>query len=424
MKRNIVVLTLILALLFPSSLLAIAPQTDEVQPYALMLKEAIYLTLKNSPDLQKDDVMVGLVERGKIDSKNLYRNVDTGVRGGIGNLKQQLKATEAKQAYLVAQTGGDPDLLHLLTPDLAALEVQKQAITYSLSGLDILKDARDDIEDVKEGFEDGYDDALRIRKDADKKISFGVEKLYLSMLSLQDFIVVQKDNVSLQQRLREIEEIKYQNGLSTAVDVAKASQKVRDEEERLNDLKNTYVLLTYQMNRNIGREWDAPLVLAPTVFDPVEIGDIEEVYEKALEASLEVEQYNRTIHDKEHDIIKNKRHSDVVNKIKLQIQDTELKLEQTKYNIQNTLEGLRYQYRNAQKMVVNKTNKYGTTKVEYEQAKVLCKQEMGLQVQLEGSELLMKKAKSEYLKALYDYYLATRELQIAQDGIFLAEVKA
>jgi hypothetical protein len=389
------------------------------ESYTLTLKDAIELTLKNSPDLKKADVMVGLAERGKMDTSNLYDDIKTGIQAGAAGIHQKLQALDMQKQALLASTGGDPEKMKAISPDLAAIEVQRQGLVYSLGSIDLMTETNEKIKDMADRAEESYEDAKKARDDAREKIKFAVEKLYLAMLNLDDFIKLQEANVKLQKDLTAIERLKYENGLSTAVKVDKGAQKVMDEEKKLRELENTRLLLRYQMNRNIGRPWDASLSLAPVAFEPVMTEDMKTGYENAVASSLAIEQYNRTIKNKNEDLKDSGGASDVEEKLQLEISQAELNLNDTKYKLKTTLEKLHYKKEDAQRLLIDAQSKYNTARVEYEETKTMYEQEMALKITVDASRLALDKAYNDYVKAVYDYYLAARELQLAQMGIIL-----
>lgn len=386
--------------------------------YTLTMKEAVDLTLKNSPDLQMVDVYVGLAERAMLDSRNMRDDLRDGINATLQGAHQKINAIEMQKEALKQQMTQDPTLMPLLAPKIAALEVAQQGVVYSLGAVDLMEGTTENIKKLSERAEEGYDDARQARKDADKKAGYGTEKLYLAMLSLDDFIKLQEDNVSLQRELTRLERLKYENGFSTAVEVDKAAQKVMEEEKRLNDLKNTRLLLTYQMNRNIGRKWNAPLQLAPVGFQPVQTEQVESGYQKALDAALVILQHNRTINNKKEDLRDSDTNSDELAKIRLEIRKTEIDLQDTQFKMKKALEDLNYKVIDAKKKLTDCKQKYETTQKDHEHALIAYKHGMSLQVQVTGSKLLMNKDYNEYIKAMYDYYLAARELQLGEEGIY------
>lgn len=415
MKKRIALFTIVCLLFVTFPVTAAETGSDT---YTLTMKEAVDLTLKNSPDLQMVDVYVGLAERAMLDSRNMRDDLNEGINATLQGAHQKINALEMQKQALKQQMAQDPTLIPLNAPKIAALEVAQQGVVYSLGAVDLMKDTTENIKKLSERAEEGYDDARQTRKDADKKAGYGTEKLYLAMLSLDDFIKLQEDNVKLQRELTELERLKYQNGFSTAVQVDKAAEKVMEEEKRLNDLKNTRLLLTYQMNRNIGREWNAPLQLVPVGFQPVQTEQVEIGYQKALDAALVILQHNRTIDNKKEDLHNSGTNSDELAKVKLEIKKTEIDLQDTQFKMKKTLEDLNYKVADAKKKLTDCKQKYETAQKDYEHVLIAYEHGMSLKVQVNGSKILMNKAYNEYIKAVYDYYLAARELQLGEEGIY------
>ena len=412
-------LTMIVCLLMMAAPVMGAETAAATEPYTLTLQEAVDLTLRKSPDLSMADVYVDLANRAKVDSREMYDDIKAGINGTVYAANQKLQALDMQKQAILQATGGDPQKLKMAAPDLAALEVARQGIIYSMGAVDLMSETNKNIKEISERAAEGYDDARQARQDAERKLAFGVEKLYLSMLTLDNFITVQEDNLELQRELVRIERLKHENGLSTAVEVDKATQKGMEEQQRLHDLQKIRLQLTYQMNRNIGRPWDAPLRLALVGFQPVKTEELEAGYQKALETSLAIKQQQRTLETKRDDLKSRDLASDKEEKIKIEIRKTELELQDTQFQLRKNLEDLHANLANAKQNLITCKQKYGTARADYEQAMIAYENQMGLKAQVDGSKLIMDKNYNDYAKASYDYYLAARELQLGQDGLFL-----
>jgi hypothetical protein len=418
MKKRIALLTIFCLLLGTVPALAtVAPNTNNEtnrEAYTLTMTEAVDLTLKNSPDLQITDVYIGFAERSMLDTREMRDDLREGINATLQGAHQQLAALEMQKQ---AVQNFEPNPI-MQAAKLASLEVARQGVVYSMGAIDLMSQTTKNIRKLSERAEEGYDDAQWARQDAEKKVAYGVEKLYLAMLTLDDFITMQEDNVDLQRELTRIERLKYQNGLSTAVQVDKVAQKVLEEEQRLHDLQNTRLLLTYQMNRNIGRAWNAPLRLAPVGLQSVKISDVGTAYQKAVDSALSIFQYKRNLDNKKDDLRKVESNSAEKERIKLEMRKIELDLAETQYKMKKNLEDLNSKMKMAKEKLTECKQKYETAKADYEQAQVAYQQKIGLKVQVQGAKLLLDKAHNDYVNAINDYYLAVRELQLGEEGVF------
>ncbi len=417
MKKRIALFTIFCLLIGVVPTYATFSETNNEtgrETYTLTMQEAVALTLKNSPDLQVTDVYVDFAERSMIDVRDMRDDLRDGINATLQGAHQQIRALEMQKQ---AVENFEPDPV-TKAAKIAGLEVARQGVVYSMGAIDLMKETRKNIKNLSERAEEGFDDAKWVRQDAEKKVAYGVEKLYLAMLILDDFIVLQEDNIALQRELTRIERLKYQNGLSTAVEVDKVAQKVWEEEQRLQDLENTRLLLTYQMNRNIGREWNTPLRLAPVGFQPVKISDVETAYQKAVDSALIIFQLNRNLDNKKDDLRKAESDSAELERIRLEIRKTKIDLQEEQFKMKKNLEDLNSKIVMAKKNLTECKQKYETAKADYEHAQVAYEQKMGLKVQVDGSKLLMDKAHNDYFKAVNDYYLVAREFQLGETGIF------
>lgn len=419
-KKFIKTLSVFLLFIFIVNIPAFAVENTKDE-YVLTLDEAVKFSLENSPDLEKADVMLGLAKWSKNDTSDTYDKLRDGIHNNIVGMNDRIEATEQqiagyKMQYMIAPAALKVDI----AAQIAALEVSKQGMYFSINTLSDLDEAKENLEEFSNIAANTYEDIQKGRDDAKEKVEFGTMKLYLSIFIMDKYIELQQQNITLQKEITEIERVKFRNGFGKAIDINGKNNKVSEEEKKLTDLKNTRLLLCYQMNRNIGREWTAPLKLFPVTFNSVTTLDMENGYKQAVEKNLEVQQYLRTIKNKQADLDDNIGSKE---KPELEKANAELALEETKYNIRTRLEKLHHNVEISKKTLTEKKTDYETAKVDYEQTQVAYEQGLALMVHLDGKQILRDNAFVEYQKAQNDYYLAVRELQMAQQGIFLESVK-
>jgi len=253
------------------------------------------------------------------------------------------------------------------------------------------------------------------------KIEYDVEKLYLDILNMDNSIEIAKKNYEMQGRLVEVEKIKVQVGLSTNYSLSEKIQQAKDTKRQLDTLYNSREKLAWQMNRMIGRDQGALLELAPVTFSPVEIGTQSEANEAAIQTSLTIKQFNRTIEDKNKDLEEKKTNqSDKAEKIEFEIKSTNLQKSDAEYNIKLALENAYEQMALKQSQLADYRTAYEVEKENYRHQKI--KYELGLigKIALDSSEISFEQKRTNFEKAVYDYYLSVRQIDLAEKGILIS----
>jgi hypothetical protein len=271
------------------------------------------------------------------------------------------------------------------------------------------ENAQDDLSDVKTSLEQ-----------TEKRIEYDAENLYLTILNLKNKRGILEDAVKLQTRLVQVERVKLKIGLSTKLQVQQVQETAETTQNSLKELKDNLTTLYWQFNRMIGQEVDTPFQLASVAFSPVKYSGKEEGLEQAKEASLALEQFNRMLKDTR----KDKRdlapgNSDRSLLFEAQMRQLELNIDDYSFGLETVLKRAWEKIELAQKKLIEAKNKYEKAKLnqEYQEKQYAVGVLPG--IALDSGVLELKQAMSTYEQMVYDYYLATRELALVQQGIVL-----
>lgn len=269
--------------------------------------------------------------------------------------------------------------------------------------------AQDDLGDTKTGLEQ-----------TEKRIEYDAENLYLTLLNLKNKKSILEDAVKLQTRLVQVERVKLELGLSTKLQVQEVQEATETTQNSLKELQDNLTTLYWQFNRMIGQEVDTPFRLAPVAFSPVKYSGRETGLEQAKEASLALEQFNRLLEDTR----KDKRdlapgNSDRSLLFEAQIRQLELNIDDYSFGLETALKRAGEKIELTQKKLIEAKNKYEKAKLnqEYQEKRYAVGVLPGLA--LDSGALELKQAMSTYEQMVYDYYLAVRELALAQQGLVL-----
>lgn len=245
------------------------------------LSEIKVMVQTNHPDIKKQTEAIKLAELNKNDAESAYEIAKANYTNNIRQLREAVDA--AKSAYNSAK--------------------------YAYS------DAKTALENTK------------------LKIDFDVEKLYLTILYTDNNIKALEENNKLQQKLTNIEKIKMSLGISTQLQVDQQVQKNIALQKQLQELYDSAETLKYQLNRWMGRDLEITFKLAPVIFEPVIYSNNQGSEEKAIETSLAIYQYNRTIEDKIKDIdTKSEIGTDKVAKLEIEIKQVQYQKDDAEYN--------------------------------------------------------------------------------------------
>jgi len=360
------VLIALLFLLTPS-----LPVQAETSAYVFTLSEAKELALQNSPKITNRLVNDELVRVNERDAWIAYEQAKANYQNTGGKIDAYKNAMDAaKKAY-----------------DAAVYAREDGRIS-----LDILK----------------------------KQIEYETESQYFSHINMINTVKIMEESYKMQANLSKIESVKLNLGMSTQFAVDAQRQKTMEMERQLTSLYNTQNTLKWEFNRSLGRLPEEPLELAPVTFEAVQHENQQAGEAKAKEASLAIDQYNRSVKDKNNEVqdyLDNA--SDKVERIKLEIKQIKLFQENTEYGIELSMKALHENLYLAQKALVDSRATFDMAKKNFEAQEL--QYDLGVISKLifdaEKAAYLQKQA--DYEKAVYDYYLATRQVGLAEIGIFL-----
>ena len=268
--------------------------------------------------------------------------------------------------------------------------------------------------------EDDLSDTKTSLEQMEKRVEYEAENLYLTILNLENKTKILEDAVKLQTRLVQVERVKLKLGLSTKLQVQQVQEKAEITQNSLKELKDNLTTLYWQFNRMIGEEVDTLFYLAPVAFSPVKHSGKEEGLEQAKEASLALEQFNRLLEDTR----KDKRdlapgNSDRSLLFEAQIRQLELNIDDYSFGLETGLKRAWEKIELTQKKLIEAKNKYEKAKLNQEYQEKQYAVGVLPEIALDSGALELKQAMSTYEQMVYDYYLATRELALAQQGIML-----
>lgn len=301
-----------------------------------------------------------------------------------------------------------------------AYEQAKAAYQNSGGKVDSLKIAMDNAKKAYDAAVYANSDGKVSQENLNKKIEYDVESQYLNLLNMDNNIKIAEKNYQLQTTNVNIESLKMHLGLSTKFLLDQQIQKAMQVEKQLQATYDTHKTLKWNFNRTLGRDLAAPFELAPVSFNPVKHENQQAGELKAIDSSLAVDQFNRTVEDKQKEI-QDKLYtaSDKVEKLDFEIKQTSLLKSETEYQLKLKMKNLHEKLYLAQKTLVDNRSIIDMAKLNYEISQQQYELGMISKLALSVSEVSYLQTQANYEKAVYDYYLAAREVSLAEDGIYI-----
>ncbi len=317
----------------------------------------------------------------------------------------------------------------LLNDELAIVNERDAWIAYeqAKANYQITRGLSEAAKNAMDAAKKAYDAAVYARIDGKtsldnlkKQVEFEMESLYFDLLNMGNSIKIMEENYKMLSDLCKIENIRLNLGLSTRFAVDQQKQKAMELEKQLQSLYNANITLKWQFNRNIGRLPEQPFELAPVTFNAIEHENQQAGEIKAKEASLAIDQFNRTVKDKNNEIQNYlETASDKVERIKLEIKQVGLLKEDTEYGIEMSMRILHENLYNAQKKLVDSRSTYDMAQKNYEAQGIQYNLGVISKMAYDAGNADYLQKQADYEKAVYDYYLATRKVSLGESGIFM-----
>lgn len=416
MKKYIVIciLTSFLFAIFPTFIIA-----SEKSIYSL--DEVKELVLKNSRTIKSMEQRVKEVEAQKYLASNAY---DSARYGGYYNAlhskNQVMSALAAKELELKEEmdkgAAANPDIIASLQYQIQMLQAQAgQSVMAVEQTAGMSSQAKKGYEAAK----DGLADIKQAQEELEKQLEYIVEQMYTGILLLENQTEYMSKNYNQLLNMLNLERIKKELGMASDVEVEQLAAQTSEVGRAVDQMQENLKLTKWTLNDMMGRELDSKLELVQFNVDPyIPIGTADSYIERALENAYFIPQLKRDIKTMNKDL------DDLDGSNEQAVQKA--KIEQTKL----TLEGKKQDLKNTVASLVNDVNikgrayqladySFNTAQKAYEWDKI--KYELGMlsKIMFDGSELAYQEALNKKTSAGYDYFLAKRALELAEQGILV-----
>lgn len=386
------------------------------------LEDVQNLAVENSRTMKTMKLTVDQADRqeriSKRDLDKLRYGTSIELYDSIKGLKELESSLEALKSTFDPNDPNDELMINNIDVQLQIAEKSLMDLSQQRASISSiqkqLKNAHEAAEDLKE-------DMHRMQRDLEKQLKYQAAQLMFNIFETEDTLKVLEKTYNQLLKQTEIERVKKDLGMSTAVDIDSVSVKASSVYKQLQVTKENYNLLKRNLNDMIGRDPSATLELvrynvtetltpAPafqSIIDEIKQNTYD-LYKLDRKIENLKDEYDDTDGSNEEII---KKHD--IEKAKLEKQGEELE-------ISNKVRSLLTKYSEKLKAYQLAQISYNSAQQSYnwEQKKF----ELGMisRLQLMGSELSYLNAYCEKEKAAYDYYLVKNELELANQGVFIS----
>ncbi|MGI6225524.1 MAG: TolC family protein [Peptococcales bacterium] len=384
---------------------------------AFTLDEVKEMALKNSRALKTMEQVIKEIDANSSIAYNAYNSAYYG--GYINSMNSQsalLPLIATKKSELGALTEGSPEW-QALKMEIQALEMQAAQNQMSAgSGLSASRQAKKTWEDL----EDRLTDTKRAYEDLNKQIEFSVEQLYTSALLLEEQINIAEKNYEYLLDLLGVERLRGQLGMTTSVDIDRLAVQTSDLNKGIRQMRDSLIVVKERINDIIGRDVKSNLELVKFDVDVplVSIINMEPIIEKTLENMASIPQQERDIEKlrKDLDDIDGSNEKAIQ---KAKIEQALLALDDTKQNIRNSVNTLVSDMQSKAKAFQLAEITFKNAQKTYEWERIKFELGMISKLQFENSKIAYLDAQNKKTTAGYDYFLAKRLVELAEQGILV-----
>ncbi|SMB88304.1 Outer membrane efflux protein [Desulfonispora thiosulfatigenes DSM 11270] len=328
--------------------------------------------------------------------------------GSIKNINAQIAATNPSK---------EPEKYALLQQQLA-LENSQLGVLTSLGGVDDLMAMEDKAETGKLQAEDAYNTTKNKVRDAEKIIEFSAESMYLQALQVEKMLDILNQKEQFMNKLLKVEKIKKEAGMTLDTNITTQAVSTSDSSKELRYWKDKHQTTLKVINDLIGRDLNAPLKLQEVNVRIKARDKYEEVLDQSIKNSGTIAEQKRLIERNQDDRGSVKSRSDEYSLYLKEEKRSNLAIEKVKIdnevNVKNLFTDLSAKEKSYELAQVTLEN----SKKILEQNKLKFEVGMISKIELEQAELSFQSAVSDLQKASYDYYLVTRQIEMAKEGVF------
>ncbi|MFZ7101387.1 MAG: hypothetical protein ACOWWO_01845 [Peptococcaceae bacterium] len=288
------------------------------------------------------------------------------------------------------------------------------------SSLGSLSGNKGSLKDQERELEYSQEDLEKAQKDYEEETKEIAALMMFESLKIKDSINVLEKIQELKIKLRDIEKVKADLGISLENDVTRRRFEAGDNAKQLENLQATYQVFLGNINDLIGRELESPLT--PVKYNVPEVINAVPQYaalkKEILNHSYKLYTLNRELEDLEKDLDEtNGSNSAMMNRNTIEMKKSNLESEQI--SLENELHNKLAAYEQAgttyQEEIINCRNAEKTYSWDQQ------KYELGMisATELISSEINYLQSINKKVAAAYDYYLIEKELDAMKNGINL-----
>ncbi|MFZ7101902.1 MAG: hypothetical protein ACOWWO_04470 [Peptococcaceae bacterium] len=264
-------------------------------------------------------------------------------------------------------------------------------------------------------------DLKRMREDAEKQIKQTVTLLVLETIKLQDGINLLEKTYDQYLKMANVERIKRSSGLTAQTDVDKIAVAASDYGKKLKYARENLRILKGKINDYTGRNIDAPLEIVKYHIDEhiMPPPSFAAIIDQVVDNTYEFQRIDRDIEDLEDEIADISGSNEKTIK-KDEVAKTKLAKEEKEVEVKNKLKEILANYREKQQGYRLAKIDAAAGEREYNWDQLRYQAQLISKLMLTGSELKYLQALNTSAAAGYDFELVKRELELAEQGVFMS----
>ena len=384
---------------------------EDISEDVITLTQVKELAGKNSRDLTRYEISTEIAKYQLYQTDDQYDDADHDLDNDMYRLNNLNKQYADLQEQL-----NEPDA------DVDAIQAKMDSIQDKMDSIwedmDQKSGSVESLRNKKRDAETEHNQAIIYEENYEKKLDYLVEDLYTTILKQEQSLKIYSKESELKQYSLNLERVRLGLGRSSQLEVDQLSIELASINKTVDELSNSIKASKGSLNDMMGRDYDDPLSL--TSFEVSTAADIPEyniLLIRATGAYDKIEEIKRDIDERKEDLdyVDDDNYQEEL--LELQIDKKRLEVKDEKSQLVETINNLMSDLSSKQENYQISLTKYEKAKKDFEWNKKRFEMGRISKLDLLQSELDYLNSENEKVSAEYDFYLAQRSLELAEDGI-------
>jgi len=302
----------------------------------------------------------------------------------------------------------------------AVMESIQNQIETIWEQLDQESDSVESLLDRKRDAETQHNQAVIDEENYQKRLDYLVDDLYATILNQEQSLNIYTKERELKQYSLSLERVRVGLGRSNQLQIDQLSTDLAGMNQKVDVLNSSIKASKGNLNDMMWRDYDDPLTLTPfEVSATADIPEYDILLIRATDAYDTIDEIKRDIEERKDDLdyVDDDNYQEEL--LELEIDQKQLQLKDEKTQLVETIINLMSNVTSKQESYQISLTNYEKAKKDYERNEK--KFEMGRisKLDLMQSELDYLNSENEKISASYDFHLAQRALELAEEGVLI-----